>query len=298
MVDARGLRGAGRHARSVIGELQASEHRAVAVDRERRRAAARSSAAISRPAAQVPPSRMHASGSCSALRPSRVAHQRRQLVEQRDRQRAPLDDQLVADGVQRARAVARRRAARCTPASSSRPPLRYSGRPVSASSPVTRDAGPLERLEQRVGEPLRQLVERHPAGGRCRRRRRARMRARRRRAARRRAAAARPDRRRGRRAAPRRIARRAATRRSRAVGGQRVEQRAGPRRRRRTRRGCARSAAPSRRSSAARPSRPTSGLSSRDLEHLAPASRASSARSAAASTRSGSPASRRERARP
>ena len=52
---------------------------------------------------------------------------------------------------------------RSTPVSSSRPPLRYSGSPVSASRPRHRHAGPLERFQQRVGQPLRQLVERHPA---------------------------------------------------------------------------------------------------------------------------------------
>ena len=38
--------------------------------------------------------------------------------------------------------------------------------PVSASTLGHRDAGPFERLEQRIGEPLRELVERHqPAVG-------------------------------------------------------------------------------------------------------------------------------------
>ena len=60
------------------------------------------------------------------------------------------------------RASTPRRMGRSTPASSSSPPLRYSGSPVSCSGP-SRDACPLERLEQRIGKPLRKLVERHPA---------------------------------------------------------------------------------------------------------------------------------------
>ena len=93
--------------------------------------------------------------------PSSCAHRVGQPVQQRHGQRAPFDHRdLVADQ-QAAASQGRHRAARCTPRSSSRPPLRYSGRPVSCVQAGDRDAGPLERLEQRIGQPLRQLVERH-----------------------------------------------------------------------------------------------------------------------------------------
>ena len=107
--------------------------------RRRRRAAL---CAISRPAAQVPPSSTQASGSvgCAELGAHQRAPRRRagarsaRAIRRRQRSRRRVDLARVG-GV--ARHDARRR--RC-----SRPPLRYSGRPVSSSRPVDLDAGPLE----------------------------------------------------------------------------------------------------------------------------------------------------------
>ena len=65
-----------------------------------------------------------------------AAHQRRQLVEQRHGQRAPFDDPAVAPADRMPREAPQSRGT-STPASSSSPPLRYSGRPVSASSSCT-----------------------------------------------------------------------------------------------------------------------------------------------------------------
>ena len=152
------------------------------------------------------------------------------------------------------------RAARARPMSTNSPPLRYSGRPVSPSMSVTAKPAHSQRLDQRIGQPLRQLVERHEA---------------------RRGVvgsisgwrqesprstppsvdAARPDRAEMRRAALSRIARR----RQRAVlaPAPRARSNRPPGRgssRCRTRRASAATVAPSRLSSAARPSSPTSGL--------------------------------------
>ena len=124
--------------------------------------------------------------------------------------------------------------------------------------------GDLQRLDQRIGQPLRQLVERHDAVGRGRRcgprdggrRRRAAMPSS--------DQPGRPDRR-----------QRLEQRRENVGGGdapssagaqQIVDQMAGPRRRAPNRSGRSPSACPSRRSSAPRRSTPTSGLSGVDLK--------------------------------
>ena len=125
-----------------------------------RRASARAS---SRPAAQVPPSSTQASGICPASTPSRARTSGASSSSSATvSARHSTTSSSLASQVRAAHAGSRRRS---TPLSSSRPPLRYSGRPVSASRPSHVHAGPFERLEQRVGQPLRQLVERHPAVG-------------------------------------------------------------------------------------------------------------------------------------
>ena len=128
----------------------------------------RSARASARPAAQVPPSSTQASGICSASTPSA---------------RAPAAParRAAPPSARATRPPARRRPSRCarahagsrgtsTPVSSSRPPLRYSGRPVSASSPRTVDAGPLERLEQRVASATATACGTAPARRQARRR--------------------------------------------------------------------------------------------------------------------------------
>ena len=157
---------------------------------------------------------------------------------------------------------------------------------------ATVHAGPFERLEQRVAEPLRQLVERHPAGGE-RRGRAPRRGASSRRAAGRRArcrwARPTPACRAGRRAGRAPAARPSAARpgRRRALAQRMVEQAAGPavvaEDRRAARPGPRRAGAAARRG----PSRPTSGLPALDLEGPAERGRRSSRRRPAASTCSG-----------
>ena len=92
----------------------------------------------------------------------RVAHRGAELVEQRDGERAPFDHQLVA----RAARVAGRRVARAGAARRCRAAGRRCGTRAGRSGLVDAahlHAAPLEGLQQRVGEPLRQLVEGHPA---------------------------------------------------------------------------------------------------------------------------------------
>ena len=87
------------------------------------------------------------------------AHQRRDAIQQRHRKRTPRDDEADRDIV-RAR---QRRGSRgvSTPMSTNKPPLRYSAKPVRPSISVTRTPGALKRFDQRIGEPLRELVQRH-----------------------------------------------------------------------------------------------------------------------------------------
>ena len=66
----------------------------------------RRSKAISRPAAQLPPSSTLASGNSSRVLPRLLAHENREAIEQGHRQRAPLDDRL-AQRVERALQEAR-----------------------------------------------------------------------------------------------------------------------------------------------------------------------------------------------
>ena len=84
-----------------------------------------------------------------------------QLVDQRDRQRPPLHDHLggalVALG-QHARMLGHQHAEIDQQAAIAI--LGKRGQPVQIRD---LDAGVLERLDQRVGEPLRELVERHQA---------------------------------------------------------------------------------------------------------------------------------------
>ena len=198
--------------------------------------------------------------------PSRARTSAREPVEQRHGQRAPFDDERSSPTACGASRPRRDRAARSTPVSTNRPPLRYSARPGQAVDVGHRDAGRLQRLDQRIGEPLRQLVQRHEPA------RRVVASTRRDAASSRRAAtppsvqSRRPDRARDGRSSAARIARRG----KRAAFGlrrQMVEQPAGPRPSARANTsGLAATAAPSRRSSAARPSSPTSGLPARDLE--------------------------------
>eukprot|EP01136_Pigoraptor_vietnamica_P009564 Opistho-1_new@46227 len=139
-----------------------SEHRAVADDVQGGQAAAK---ALRQQAPGRPGAAFEHAGQRQLLRrePERGAHLRREFVEQRDRERAPFDDEFVARfplargvvggqgaqhaGVDQQAAVA---------------VLGQAGERVQSRH---RHAGPLEGLEQRIGEPLRELVERHPAGG-------------------------------------------------------------------------------------------------------------------------------------
>ena len=125
---------------------------------------ARFSRASRRPAAQVPPSSTCASGNSSAVerraargsaaRCGRAARPSARAI------RPPAASRPDWDG-------SRLRGSRSasTPVSRNSPPLRYSARPVRPSMSVTVDAGPFQRLDQRIGQPLRQLVERHEAVG-------------------------------------------------------------------------------------------------------------------------------------
>ncbi len=124
----------------------------------------RRSRAIARPAAQVPPCRMLGERQGDAIGMETSAHDVRQPVEQGDRQRAPFHDERRADlvrafglvgvaqgqhaGVEEQAAVA------------------IFGKARQAVDVGDRDAGRLQRLDQRVGEPLRELVQRHEAARR------------------------------------------------------------------------------------------------------------------------------------
>ena len=130
----------------------------------------RRSPAIWRPAAQVPPSRMQASGICSASpaqaaarAPARASSSSSVTVSARH-----STDPVRRPGRQTCRS-SRTRGSRgtITPQSISRPPLRVLGAGRSASSrPVTVHAGPLAAAPAANSvSHWRELVERHPAAG-------------------------------------------------------------------------------------------------------------------------------------
>ena len=135
-----------------------SEYRAVADDRERRRR--RPARLLARePAAGRPGAAFeHAREREVARRstPEPLADQRRDPVEQRDGQRAPFDDQRESTAMRLRRGLAGSRR-RSTPVSTNSPPLRYSARPVRPSMSVTSMPAPLQRLDQRIGEPCESL---------------------------------------------------------------------------------------------------------------------------------------------
>ena len=119
----------------------------------------RSSSASSRPAAHVPPSRMHASGRSRTPRSARTRGASSSIsatVSARHSTTSSLPTShvlLASAGVaQRDHAGVEQQPAVAV--------LRQRGELVAAGH---RDTRPLERLEQRVREPLRKLVERHPA---------------------------------------------------------------------------------------------------------------------------------------
>ena len=115
-----------------------------------------------RPAAQVPPCSTLASGKRSLhRRPSRCRNQRREAVEQRHRQRAPFDHQWRSDLVRARRVggIAQHQHAGIDEQAA----IAVFGKAGQAVDVGDRDAGPLQRLDQRIGEPLRQLVQRHEA---------------------------------------------------------------------------------------------------------------------------------------
>ena len=104
-------------------------------------------------------------------RPRAAAHQRRQLVEQATVSARHSMIQVVArlDRSLREVGIARHDHAGVEQQAA----VAVLGQAGQRVDLVHLHAGPLKRLEQRVREPLRQLVERHPAGVGRRRRRRA-----------------------------------------------------------------------------------------------------------------------------
>ena len=191
---------------------------------------------------------------------------RADLVEQRDGERAPFDDRLVTglEACRSAAATAWAAARRHRPAG-----RRCDTRagPVSASSSTTFRPALFDRLDQRVGQPLRELVERHEADRPDAARHRPSATARSARACR----------------APRRGSRRPSPR----LHPSRSTSNSAP--------GRSRPTLPSLRSRSARPSSPTSGLCAFTWKPMA-MSIGVSAASRSASTRSGSPLASRLKA--
>ncbi len=138
------------------------KHRAVADHLERRRAVGARSKASLRPAAQVPPSRILASGRLLGILAEPLPDHGREAIEQGHGQRAPFDHQRRIHRMCARRIVGIAQAS-STPPSTNRPPLRYSANPVRPSILTHLDAGALQRLDQRIGHPLRQLVQWHQA---------------------------------------------------------------------------------------------------------------------------------------
>jgi hypothetical protein len=94
-----------------------------------------------------------------------LAHPGRQLVDQRHRQRAPFDDEFV--GRLPASGEAARIARHDHAAVDQQPAVAVLGQAGQRIETGHADAGPHQRLEQRVAQPLAQLVERHPVVGRA-----------------------------------------------------------------------------------------------------------------------------------
>ena len=263
-----------------------SKHRPVARDlkwRRRRRRASRARCAARRPG----PALEHARQRKLLRRQAESAPTSgASSIEQRHGQCAPTDHKRVRRRRKSAATAAGSRGT-STPMSTNSPPLRYSARPVKSLARRHPDARVLERLDQRVAQPLRQFVQRHVAA--CRpspAQRRMRPTVPERHAAEGRPA--RPDRtqrleqgfedRGGRQ-----------RRRARCARSQCIEQAAGPRRiRDRKQIRPRRHAAPSRFNSAARPASAEQRIAASDLERALAAACASTRRSAAASARSGS----------
>ena len=121
----------------------------------------RRSAAMRRPAAQLPPSSMRASGKVGFVDAEPVADQRRHAVEQGDGHRAPGDDQRVGDLVlaRRVGGIGEGEHARVHEQAA----VAIFGEAGEAVDVDDLDARLLERLDQRIGQPLRELVQRHEA---------------------------------------------------------------------------------------------------------------------------------------
>src|SRR5690349_20602881 len=132
-----------------------SEHCTVACDPNGRaavRAALARDAPSGRPRAALEHLRQREAGGVTS---ENVADGRRDLVQKRDGQRAPLYDELAVDHVGPGRLVLRHQHARVDEEPAI-PVLREAGQRVQALDPPSRS---LERLDERVGEPLRELVE-------------------------------------------------------------------------------------------------------------------------------------------
>ncbi len=256
-------RGRGVRELCVNSPMCALKHRTVGGDRDRRRPVRRAQ----RPrdlASRAPGAALQQVRQLERVaEPELRAHQRQQLVHQRHRQARAIRRSISEIDLVRAppdRSAAR---GRITPRSISRPPLRYSGSAVSSSSLDHLETGGLERFEQRIGRAIATAC----GTARCRRSRRP---------------YAPPDGGRRRRSGYRRASARTArsttgssssvgedigrnARVCRAPGHDRPDGRAA-RDARPNRSGRAASAAPRRRSSAARCSSPISGLSAVDLK--------------------------------
>ena len=127
-------------------------------------ASARSVRASTRPAAQVPPSSTQPSGNFVFLDAELGAHQRRDLIEQRDGERAPFHDQRGIDGIRlhRLGRIAQRDHAEIDEQAA----IAVFGKAGQAVHVADFKSRLLQRLDQRIGQPLRQLVERHETVGR------------------------------------------------------------------------------------------------------------------------------------
>ena len=145
--------------RSARQPLVHLEHRSVADDRERRRA-------VAAPLARQPPARRPGAAfehlgerkrGCreAELRADRAAIRSRSATVSARHSTTSVEPTACV----RSASAGSLRAS--TPASRKSPPLRYSGSPVRPSIVDDLEARPFQRLDQRIGEPLRQLVEGH-----------------------------------------------------------------------------------------------------------------------------------------
>ena len=139
----------------------ASEYRAVARDLDRRRAARRRSARR-RPAAQVPPCRTFASGRAPRGRRG-GAHRAPAASSRATVERAPFDDHRAP---RRGRRAARPGAGHEHAAVDEQAAVAILGEARELVEAGDARARRLERLDQRVGEPLRELVERNESRAR------------------------------------------------------------------------------------------------------------------------------------